>query len=126
MNDHALATVARHLEETSEALALAVTDADHFGAIANETETATRRGWAMAHQDLARNRWAKALGARAALEALYQELSGGVPSPSAAQDDAVLDAAGVSRNPIGIEGREVHRLDDHEFPGAGREVQAAG
>lgn len=97
-----LAVLERHLDEIADELLEAITASNryHLAATDNTAEPEVR-GEAAAHADLADLRWSRALGARAAVEAVYQELAGH-PSPQHKGDTAVLARHGLRPNPVGL------------------------
>lgn len=98
----ALALLEQQIDEAAERLREAVDDHEALGRIM-ETDDPALRGRAGAHRTLAAKRWSAALGARAALEAVYQELAGR-PSPQHEADAGVLDELGHPPSRVGLEG----------------------
>lgn len=97
--------VQRHLALVDERLHEAIDDAQLLGRIHAGADDPKVAGQASAYRTLAHNRGSEALGARAQLEALHQELAG-KPSPAHARSSRILDEAGVRPNPVGLEDRD--------------------
>jgi hypothetical protein len=99
----ALPLVQRQLEVVTDHLREAIADYETLRCIEEAGEPGVS-GRAGAHRLIAADRWQAALGARAALEAVYQELAGR-PSPQHAADARALGDLRLVPNPVGLEGR---------------------
>lgn len=101
--DGLLEAVERQLAVVEQRLREAITDAEALRRIHDTSSEPEVAGQAAAHQTLTHNRWSEALGARAQLEALYQELAGR-PSPGHAASSRILQESGLRPNPVGLSG----------------------
>lgn len=105
----ALPVVQRQLEVVAGHLREAIADYETLRRIeeAGEPGVFERAG---AHRLIAAERWQAALGARAALEAVYQDLAGR-PSPQHAADARVLGDLRLAPNQVGLGGRHPATAD---------------
>ncbi len=100
-----LEVIEAQLQVVTERLREAIDDHEMLGRIeqdaCNDPEIS---GAAGGHRILARNRWQAALGARAQLETLYQEIAG-TPSRQHAASLRILGELGMAPNPVGLTDR---------------------
>lgn len=96
--------VERELDRVAEHLRAAIADYEALERIRESADDPELAGCAAAHRQLTLDRWREALGARAQLEALYQQFAG-VPSPQHAASTQLLADADLPPNPVGLTGR---------------------
>lgn len=104
-SDDPLRAVERQLAVVDERLREAGADAEALRRIHDNSTEPEVAGRAAAYRTLTHNRWSEALGARAQLEALYQELAG-APSSGHAASSRILEESGLRPNPVGLGGRD--------------------
>lgn len=104
--DSVLPVIERHLAAAGEHIREAQEDHERLRRAADETYEAdpARAGTLRAHATMTMNRWTEALGARAALEALYQELAGR-PSADHAHTTQTMQGIGHKQYRVGLEDR---------------------
>jgi hypothetical protein len=104
-----LEVLARHIDRAEAAIGESRAACERLTEVSKSPdEPPLVTGRASGYATLAQMRWSHALGARAALEGAYQELSGGRPSPAAAATNEILARVGLGPNPVGLEPLHPH------------------